>query len=139
MTHTRRQALVLGAGGIAVLALAPAAMAAASDDAIAAFTGGAAPGEGGIEISAPEIAENGNVVPVEVSAPGAEEILVLAPGNPAPAVCSVKFGPMAGSQRVSTRIRLAKTQDVTAVARMADGSFVQAARTVKVTVGGCGG
>lgn len=139
MTHTRRQALVLGAGGIAVIALAPAAFAAATDDAIAAFTGGAAPAEGGIEITAPEIAENGNVVPVEVSAPGAVEILVLAPGNPSPKVCVATFGPMAGSQRISTRLRLAKTQDVMAVAKMADGSFVQAARTVKVTVGGCGG
>ncbi|GKY90228.1 hypothetical protein STA1M1_40970 [Sinisalibacter aestuarii] len=130
---------MLGAGGLATITLAPAAMAAAFEDAIAAFTGGAAAGEGGIEISAPEIAENGNVVPVEVSAPGAEEIVVFAPGNPAPAVCNVKFGPLAGSQRLSTRIRLAKTQDVTALARMGDGSFVQVARTVKVTVGGCGG
>jgi sulfur-oxidizing protein SoxY len=139
MTLTRRDALVLGAGGLAAITLVPAAMAAAYEDAIAAFTGGVAPSEGGIDITAPEIAENGNVVPVEVSAPGAEEIILLAPGNPAPEVCSVKFGPLAGSQRLSTRIRLAKTQDVAAVARMADGSFVQVARTVKVTVGGCGG
>lgn len=139
MKLTRRDALVLGAGGLAAITLVPAAMAAAYEDAIAAFTGGATAGEGGIDITAPEIAENGNVVPVEVSAPGAEEIIVLAPGNPAPEVCIVKFGPMSGSQRLSTRIRLAKTQDVAAVARMADGSFVQVARTVKVTVGGCGG
>lgn len=139
MTHTRRDALVLGVGGLAALTLAPAALASAADDAIAAFTGGAGAGEGGITLSAPEIAENGNVVPIEFDAPGAEEVLVLAPGNPAPEVCRVKFGPASGSQRLSTRIRLAKTQDVIAVARMADGSFVQVTRAVKVTVGGCGG
>lgn len=139
MTHTRREALVLGAGGLSLLAFTPAAWAAAVDDAIAAFTGGAAAGEGGIEITAPEIAENGNVVPVEVSAPGASEIFLLAPGNPAPSVAKVTFGPKAGSQRISTRIRLAKTQDVMALAKMGDGSFVQGVRTVKVTVGGCGG
>ncbi len=139
MTYTRRETLVLGASSIAMLAVAPAAFAATTDEEIAAFTGGAAAGEGGIEIGAPEIAENGNVVPVEVTAPGAEEIMLLATGNPSPTVCKVKFGPAAGSQRVSTRIRLAKTQDVLAMARMGDGSFVQATRTVKVTIGGCGG
>ena len=139
MTHTRRQALVLATGGISLLAFAPAAWAAAIDDAIAAFTGGAMPTDGGVEIKAPEIAENGNVVPVEVSADGASEIAIMAPANPSPEVASVKFGPASGSSRISTRIRLAKTQDVTAVAKMADGSFAKAARTVKVTVGGCGG
>lgn len=139
MTITRRDALVLGAGGMAALALTPAAFALTSDEAIAAFTGGAAVGEGGVEITAPEIAENGNVVPIEVNAPGAVQILVVAPANPGPEVCHVSFGPMAGSQRLSTRVRLAKTQDVMAVAKMADGSFMQASRTVKVTVGGCGG
>lgn len=139
MTHTRRQALVLGAGGISLLAFSPAAWAATAEELIAAFTGGAATGDSGIEIGAPEIAENGNVVPVEVSAPGASQIMMLAPGNPSPPVATVSFGPMAGSQRLSTRIRLAKTQDVTAVAKLADGSFAQAVRTIKVTVGGCGG
>lgn len=138
MTYTRRDALGLGVSALALMAAVPA-FAAATDDAIAAFTGGAATGAGDITISAPEIAENGNVVPIEVSAPGAVEILVLAPGNPSPSVCTVKFGPLAGSQRISTRARLAKTQDVTAVAKMADGSFIQTSRTVKVTVGGCGG
>lgn len=139
MTHTRREALVLATGGLGLLAFAPAAWAATAEEAIAAFTGGAAAGAGGVEISAPEIAENGNVVPVEVSAPGAASILILAPGNPSAEVAKVTFGPKAGSQRISTRIRLSKTQDVTAVAQMADGSFAQGARTVKVTVGGCGG
>jgi sulfur-oxidizing protein SoxY len=106
---------------------------------ITAFTGGAEVGEGGITLTAPEIAENGNTVPIEVVAPGAAEIMVLALGNPTPGVATFKFGPMAAAQSASTRIRLAETQDVVAYAKLADGSFVKASSTVKVTIGGCGG
>jgi sulfur-oxidizing protein SoxY len=74
-----------------------------------------------------------------VSAPGAEAILILATGNPTPGVAQFNFGPLAGSQYGSTRIRLAGTQDVVAIARMQDGSFARATRNVKVTIGGCGG
>ncbi len=109
------------------------------DEAIAAFTGGAEVGEGGVELTAPEIAENGNTVPVEVSAPGASAILLLAVGNPTPGVAQFNFGPLAASQAAATRIRLAGTQDVVAIAKMADGSFAKASSTVKVTIGGCGG
>ena len=65
--------------------------------------------------------------------------MILAMGNPNPDVGTFNFGPLAGSQSASTRIRLAGTQDVVAVARMGDGSFVQTSATVKVTIGGCGG
>jgi len=138
MNITRRNALALGLGGLVVAAL-PLPARAAVEDAVAAFTGGAATGTGGITLTAPEIAENGNTVPVAVDAPGAVSILVLAAGNPEPEVVTFTFGPAAGSQMASTRIRLAKTQDVIAIAKMPDGSFVQAQSTVKVTIGGCGG
>ena len=139
MTYTRRDALAVGASGIALLAATRVAFAVTGEEAIAEFTGGAAVGEGGITIKAPEIAENGNVVPVEVDAPGAAEIMLVAPANPSARLASIKFGPKSGAQRISTRIRLAKTQDVTAIARMADGSFIMTSQSVKVTVGGCGG
>ncbi|RMD94757.1 MAG: thiosulfate oxidation carrier protein SoxY [Alphaproteobacteria bacterium] len=138
MRLTRRDALALGAGA-GLAALLPIRAMAAGEEQIAAFTGGAEIGEGGITLTAPEIAENGNTVPIEVEAPGAEAIMVLALGNPNPEVMTAHFGPLAGSQRVATRIRLAKTQDVLAIAKLADGSFVQAKSTVKVTIGGCGG
>ncbi|WP_439104875.1 thiosulfate oxidation carrier protein SoxY [Celeribacter marinus] len=138
MKLTRRDALALGLGATAA-SLLPFSAFAAADEAIAAFTGGADAGEGGITLTAPEIAENGNTVPVSVDAPGAVSIIVLAAGNPTPGVATFNFGPLAGSQTASTRIRLAGTQDVVAVAKMADGSFVKAASTVKVTIGGCGG
>ncbi|MEX5729355.1 sulfur-oxidizing protein SoxY [Rhodovulum iodosum] len=139
MEFTRRGAIALGAGVAVTLMLPARGALAAAEDRIAEFTGGAATGEGGITLTTPEIAENGNTVPIEVDAPGAVSIMVLASGNPTPDVCTFNFGPLAGAQRASTRIRLAGTQDVVAVAKMADGSFVQAQNTVKVTIGGCGG
>ncbi|MBV7409592.1 thiosulfate oxidation carrier protein SoxY [Maritimibacter sp. DP1N21-5] len=138
MKLTRRDALAMGLGATAV-AMLPMRAFAAAEEAIAEFTGGAAVGEGDISLDAPEIAENGNTVPISVSAPGATAIAVYAAGNPTPAVATFTFGPAAGSQAASTRIRLAGTQDVIAVAQMADGSFIQTAKTVKVTIGGCGG
>lgn len=138
MKITRRDALALGLGAAAVT-LMPMRVSAAADDAVAAFTGGAEAGEGGVSLTAPEIAENGNTVPVSVDAPGAVAIALFATGNPTPGVATFNFGPLAGSQSASTRIRLAGTQDVVAVAKMADGSFVKTSATVKVTIGGCGG
>jgi len=139
MQFTRRDAIAVGAGLAAALMLPARGAMAAVEDKIAEFTGGASVGTGGLTLTTPEIAENGNTVPIEVDAPGAESIMVLASGNPTPEVAVFKFGPLAGAQRASTRIRLAGTQDVVAIAKMADGSFVQASNTVKVTIGGCGG
>ena len=139
MDLTRRTTLALGLGGMAAAALPSQAEAAALEAAVARFTGGAAPGEGGITLTAPEIAENGNTVPVAVSAPGAVAIALFAGGNPEAEVATFTFGPAAGSQTAATRIRLARTQDVLAVARMADGRFVRTSAMVKVTIGGCGG
>lgn len=138
MGFSRRDTLALGAGAIALTAL-PLRVGAAGEDAIAAFTGGAEVSEGGITLDAPEIAENGNTVPVGVSADGASAVMLLALGNPNPDVAVFNFGELAGSQTASTRIRLAGTQDVVAIARMADGSFASATKNVKVTIGGCGG
>jgi len=138
MKFSRREAMLMALGASAVAMLPMPAMADV-DELIAAFTGGAEVGEGGLTLTAPEIAENGNTVPVEVSAPGAVSIMLLATGNPTPGAATFNFGPLAGSQSASTRIRLAKTQNVMAVAKMADGSFVQVTQEVKVTIGGCGG
>jgi sulfur-oxidizing protein SoxY len=138
MEFTRRDTLALGAAA-ALVAVMPMRANASVEDAIGVFTGGAETGSDGIELTAPEIAENGNTVPIEVSAPGAVAIAVFAAGNPTPGVATFKFGPLAGSQFASTRIRLAGTQDVVAVAQMADGSFARASKEVKVTIGGCGG
>jgi sulfur-oxidizing protein SoxY len=139
MEFTRRETLALGAGAALMTVLPFRANAATVDELINEFTGGAAVADGGVDLTAPEIAENGNTVPIEVGADGASAIMVLAAGNPTPPVATFNFGPLAGAHRASTRIRLAGTQDVIAVAKLADGSFARASKTVKVTIGGCGG
>ena len=143
-THTRqfnrRSLLSLGGCALAMTAVGGTpALASLTDDAIAALTGGAGAVEGGISITAPEIAENGNTVPVEIDAPGAVAITLFADGNPTPSVATFKFGALSSSRTASTRIRLSTTQNVVAVAEMADGSFQMAKANVKVTIGGCGG
>lgn len=140
MTLKRRDFLASSASVIALGCLTTLpAYADLTKDAVAAFTGGADATEGGVELTAPEIAENGNTVPISVSAEGATSIAIFASGNPLPGVATFNFGPLAGSRAGSTRIRLAKTQDIVAVAKMEDGSFKMASATVKVTIGGCGG
>ncbi len=140
MNLTRRQALITAISAAAVAGFVPrSAMATTVEEAMAAFTGGAEATEGGVVITAPEIAENGNTVPVEVAAEGASRITIFAAGNPNPEVVTFAFGSLAAVSRAATRIRLAGTQDVIVVAEMADGSYQMAAQEVKVTIGGCGG
>ena len=67
------------------------------------------------------------------------EVLVVANENPRSGVAVFHFSPASGVAEANTRIRLAATQDVIAVARMNDGSFYTASKQVKVTIGGCGG
>ena len=112
MDFTRRETLAIGGAVTLAAALPGAAWASVPDEMIAAFTGGADVADGGVDLDAPEIAENGNTVPIEVGAEGAVAIMVLATGNPTPGVATFTFGPMAGAQRAKTRIRLAGTQDV---------------------------
>ncbi|MCG6882365.1 MAG: thiosulfate oxidation carrier protein SoxY [Silicimonas sp.] len=144
MNITRRQTLFVSVGAAAFFAMPAFARRLGAELDLEArtneFTEGAEVVDGdGVVIKAPEIAENGNTVPIEVSAPGASALIVMALGNPNPGVVRVAFGPLAASQSVSTRIRLAGTQDVVAIAKMADGTFQRASATVKVTIGGCGG
>lgn len=140
MKLTRRHLLISSSAGFAAMAMGSLpAFAALTDEAIAELTGGAEMGEGVITLDAPEIAENGNTVPIAVDAPGAVQVTVFADGNPLPAVATFAFGPLSASRSASTRIRLAGTQNVIAVAKMEDGSFQRASANVKVTIGGCGG
>ncbi len=141
MDLTRRDILAFAGATLAAAAAAflPVRFARASTDtsrAIAAFTKGAVPVEGGVRIEAPEIADNGGAVPVRVSAEGARRIAVFADSNPSPGVAVFTFGKWI-TPAASTRIRLARSQRLIAVAEMADGTFRAASRSIKVTAGGC--
>lgn len=140
MKLTRRNMLITSsASAVAVAIGAFPAFASITDEEIAKITGGAALSEGAVTLDAPEIAENGNTVPIGVDAPGAVAVTLFADGNPLPNVATFRFGPLSASRSASTRIRLAKTQNVIAIAEMEDGTFQKASANVKVTIGGCGG
>ena len=151
MHLSRRRLLQLSAGGTVAAAFGVTPVQAATraektQSAIDAFTGGAAVSEGRINLVTPEIAENGNTVPIEfsVESPMSDDdyvtdVMILADGNPNPGVATFHFMPVNGAATAKTRIRLAKTQDVLALAKMSDGSVHMATRNVKVTIGGCGG
>ncbi len=139
MKLTRRKTLALGSGTIvAAGCVSLPAFASPYGEAIAALTAGAEPREGGIILSLPDVADDGHRVFVEISAPGARSIKLLADDNPAPTVAHFCFGPFSGARKVSTRIRLARTQNVTALAEMEDGTLRIVTRHIEVVVGGCG-
>src|SRR6187200_3709374 len=147
-TFNRRQTLALGAGAMSMAVLGPLPGLAKNDseEAIKKFTGGKTPVQGKIKLDLPEIAENGNTVPmtVTVESPMTEQshvtdVLIVANENPRSGVVTFHFSPASGVAEANTRIRLAATQDVIAVAKMNDGSFFMASKQVKVTIGGCGG
>ncbi len=151
MVHDRRTFLLSAASATAVIGLFSAAPASAQDAqvleaAIKKAVGDAKPVEGKINLTLPEIAENGNTVPFELAVDSpmsttdyVKVVHMFAPGNPQPDVASFMFTPLSGKAAVASRMRLGKTQDVYAVAQMSDGKVFMAKRTVKVTIGGCGG
>ena len=91
-----------------------------------------------ITITAPDIAENGAVVPIAVTSriPGTQQISILAEKNPFPLAATFDIAG-GGEGHVSVRIKMGQTSDVWAVVK-ADGRFFSAKREVKITVGGCG-
>jgi sulfur-oxidizing protein SoxY len=103
------------------------------------FGGASATDSKDITIKAPDIAENGAVVPVSVTAKqsGIESISLLASSNPSPLTSSYNLGANAEGY-VSTRIKVRKTSKVIAVVK-AGGKLYTASKDVKVTIGGCGG
>mgnify|MGYP003331628624 CR=1 FL=1 len=146
----RREALAIGASAAATallpLSALPAFAANNANELIEKFTGGKKPTEGKVKLDLPEIAENGNTVPMTVSvespmtdASHVTDVLVVADGNPNAGVATFHFSPASGVAEANIRVRLATTQNIVAVAKMNDGSFVTASKQVKVTIGGCGG
>ncbi|MDP3301337.1 MAG: thiosulfate oxidation carrier protein SoxY [Sulfuricurvum sp.] len=116
------------------------------ESALNAITGGkAVTPSSKVSLSAPEIAENGAVVPVKVSVESpmsandyVKAIHVLATKNNNSRCANVYLTPANGEATFATRIKLGSTQDVLAVAEMSNGTFLSAKQNVKVTIGGCG-
>ena len=143
---SRREFLAL-AGGAAMLAVTlrpaeatPATMAAA----IRAVVGGEPVRTGKVKLDIPPLVENGNSVPmtVSVASPMAPEdhvksIHVFNEKNPQPNIGNFYLGPQAGRAQVSTRIRLADTQKVIAIAKLSDGTFWSASVDIVVTLAAC--
>lgn len=152
--HTRREILSRSAqvaGMLAALGMLPA-LAQATPYVTAAFDaktmselmkalGASAPVESKeVTITGPDIAENGAVVPVGASTalPGVKRMLLLVEKNPA--MLSAMFDVTdAVEANFSTRVKMGQSSNVFAVAMMADGRVLYAAKEVKVTLGGCGG
>ncbi len=108
-------------------------------DAMKGIVGSDQAAAGDIKIKAPDIAENGAVVPVTVdtSISGVESISIFASKNANPLTSSYNLGANT-SPFVSTRVKMGKTSDVVAVVK-AGGKLYSAKKEVKVTIGGCGG
>lgn len=146
-----RRDFVLGAAAAAAVtallsATAGTAWAKGLDEAVMKAIGDAKPTEGRVSLQLPDIAENGNTVPFSVSVESpmtdkdyVKTVHVFAEKNPSPDVVSFHFSPMSGKATAKSRMRLASTQDVIGIAEMSDGKIYIGKRTVKVTIGGCGG
>ena len=148
----RREAMI-GVSALALASLMPALTTPAQaaqeptlEEALKSVIGDVKPVEGKVALDLPEVAENGNTVPFTVSVDDTDggvnqvkAIHVFATKNPNPNVASFYFSVRSGRVRVSSRMRLGGTQDVLVIAEMRDGSVFSSKKTVKVTIGGCGG
>ena len=139
------QAAAALAGGGVLLSIRPAAATPEMmKDAVRAVIGEAPVTKGKVKLDLPPLVENGNSVPCTVSvespmtaADYVKAIHIFNEKNPQPNVISVKLGPRAGRASFSTRIRLADSQTVTAIAELSDGSFWSDDIDVIVTLAAC--
>jgi sulfur-oxidizing protein SoxY len=132
----------LAGAAVAVLVLPAARATPALDAALAAFCAGAPLREGRVTLDIAPLVENGNTVPVTVAVPDAEpaqvqRLALYTERNPQPEVAVFTLGPLAGRAAVATRMRLATSQAVVAVAELADGTCWQQRVQVVVTLAAC--
>jgi sulfur-oxidizing protein SoxY len=138
-------AAAAGAGLLPLVAVEPArATPVAMQQAIGKVVGSARVSTGRVKLELPPLSENGNAVPLAVSVESpmtaddyVRAIHVFTERNPQPDVVSFRFGPRAGRASVATRVRLADTQSVMAIAELSDGSFWSASAAVVVTLAAC--
>jgi len=149
---TRREFLVLAGASLGAATTAKAQLdpnlaaqrKAAFQAALRKLVGDSQVRPGRVKLQLPPLIDNGNSVPLSVAvespmtaADHVKAIHVLTEKNPLPDVVSVHLGPRAGRASVSTRVRLADTQTVLAIAQMSDGSFWSDSADVVVTLSAC--
>jgi len=145
MTGTRRHVLGLGGSLVALALVRPAhATPAEMAEAVRGFAGEAPIQQGRVVIDIPPLVENGNAVPISVTVESpmtpqsfVRRIAVFNEKNPQPNVAIFHLTPRAGRAAVITRIRLADTQKVTAIAELSDGTFWSDNAEVIVTLAAC--
>jgi sulfur-oxidizing protein SoxY len=136
------------AAGVGILSAVPLRTARATpqamQEAVRKIVGEAALQHGKVRLDVPPLVENGNAVPLTVSvdspmteADHVRAIHIVNEKNPQPHVISMTLGPRAGRASVSTRIKLADSQQIVALAEMSDGSFWSEAADVIVTIAAC--
>lgn len=141
---------ILSGGLLGLVLLRPVAAAALRPDreptaeAIRRFTGGAPVHPGRVGLDMPPLVENGNTVPLAITvespmsaADHVRRIGVFNEKNPQPHVVTLHLGPRAGRAGVATRIRLADSQRITAIAEMSDGRYWSATADAIVTLAAC--
>ncbi len=147
-TPSRRVLLVAGGAAILAAALAPREALAditSTETELRRLFGNRPMSQDKITLDVPRIAESGLVVPISVIVDSpmtvddyVKAVHLFADGNPAPAVASFYFTPANGKAVASSRMRLAKSQNIIAVAEMSNGALHTTRSQVKVTIGGCG-
>ena len=115
-----------------------------ANEAIKKITGGAAIRNGKVTLTIPPLVENGNLVVLKVSVDSpmtandyVKTIHVIAEGNPLPNIFTVYLSPRSGTANITTRVRLADSQTVWAIAQMNNGSFWQGSAETLVTLSAC--
>lgn len=141
---SRRMALALGGGAVVLLARPALATPETMADMIAGFTRGAPAVPGRVRLDLPPLVENGNSVTLKVTVDSAmtpedrvRRIGIFNEKNPLPGVAVFRLSPRAGRAVVTTRIRLADSQRITAIAELGDGSFWSASADAIVTLAAC--
>ena len=115
-----------------------------ADEVIKKITGTAKIQEGRVTLTIPPLVENGNLVVLKVSVDSpmtandyVKAIHVIAEGNPLPNIFTAYLTPRSGSANITTRVRLADSQQVWAIAQMSNGSFWQGSAETLVTLSAC--
>ena len=139
-----RRAFLAAAGAAAAAPAVVRATPETMNEAVRALTGGAEARRGRVKLDAPALIENGNsvVLGVTVESPmtptdHVKAIHVFAPKNPLPNMISVYLGPRSGRAHFTTRVRVADTQTLVALAQMSDGSIWSDEVSVVVTIAAC--